>query len=104
VLECSDADKSRARDIILKRFRDNPQRKIEDERSKIIAQYSNAQGRAAVELGPVEYDATIMDGCVAAAVRARYEWRIFVNGKPMTPLRKEKKFTCMNLGGFWNCF
>ena len=79
------------------------QRKIEDERGKIIAQYSKDQVKAAVELGPVDYDATILEGCLAGTARVKYEWRIFVNGKPVNPLRKDKSFRCMNLGG-WNCF
>jgi hypothetical protein len=79
------------------------QQRSEDERKKVIAQYSKDQVKAAVELGPVEYDATILDGCLMGTARIKYEWRISVNGRPMAPLRKEKRFTCWNLVGFWNC-
>jgi hypothetical protein len=79
------------------------QRRIEGERSKIIAQYSDGPVRATAELGPVEYETTILNQCTVASVRVRYVWRVYSPTKAMTPVPKEKRFTCMRIGGAWLC-
>ncbi len=101
--ECSEADRSHAKETILSRYRDTFQRRIEGERNKIITQFSDGPVRAAAELGPVEYESTILNQCTVASVRARYVWRVYLPAKAMTSVPREKRFTCVRIGGAWLC-
>jgi hypothetical protein len=103
VPECSEDDRSHAKETILNRYRDTWRRRIEGERNKIVAQFSDGQVHAAAELGPVEYDSTILNQCTVASVRARYVWRVYSPTKGMTPVPGEKRFTCVRIIGGWFC-
>jgi hypothetical protein len=103
VSECSEADRSRSKQTILDRYRGTWQRRIEGERNKIIAHFSDGPVRATAELGPVEYEPAILNQCTVASVRARYVWRVFLPTKPMTTVPGEKRFTCVRIGGAWLC-
>jgi hypothetical protein len=104
---CSDADKSREREIIIKRFGDRWRRNIEGERSKVIATNAPAGiDNAEASLGTIEYQITFLEACLPGFVKARYVWQIRtnINGTiRMATVAKEKRFTCMKLGGVWFC-
>jgi hypothetical protein len=105
--KCSDADKSREREAIIKRFGDRWRRNIEGERSNVINR--NAQtgvDNAEASLGPIEYQITFIDTCVLGFVRVRYVWqsRTNVNGTiKVATVAKEKRFNCVKIGGSWLC-
>jgi hypothetical protein len=101
--ECSESDRSHAKETILSRYRETWQRRIESERNKIIAQFSDGPVRASAELGPVEYETAILNQCTVASVRARYVWRVYSPVKPITSVPREKRFTCVRVVGAWLC-
>jgi hypothetical protein len=101
--ECSESDRSHAKETILSRYRETWQRRIESERNKIIAQFSDGPVRASAELGPVEYETAIVNQCTVASVRARYVWRVYSPVKPSTSVPREKRFTCVRVVGAWLC-
>ena len=105
--KCTDADKSREREAIIKRFGDRWRRSIEGERSKIIARNAPAGAdNAEASLGPIEYQITFLDACMPGFVRARYVWQIRTNVNGMievATVAQEKRFTCVKIGGSWLC-
>lgn len=111
---CTDADKSREREIIIRRFGDRWRRNIESERSQVIARNAPAGAdnaptgvdNAEASLGPIEYQITFPEACMPGFVRARYAWQIRtnVNGTiRVATVAKEKRFTCLKVGGAWLC-
>jgi hypothetical protein len=109
LLECTDADQSRDRKIIIERFGDIWRRNIEGERRKIIAQNvpAGVQNTEA-SLGPIEYRTTFFKACLAGVVTVRYVWQVKTDANPVTPgkvvaVSKEKRFACVKIGGAWLC-
>jgi hypothetical protein len=112
--KCTDADKSREREAIIRRFGDRWRRNIEGERGQVIARNAPAGAgiapagvnNAEASLGPIEYQITFSDACMPGLVRARYVWQIRtnVNGTiRVATVAKEKRFTCVKVGGAWLC-
>jgi len=112
--KCTDADKSREREAIIKRFGDRWRRSIEGERSKVIARNAPAgadnaiigANNAEASLGPIEYQITFIEACLSGFVRARYVWQIrtSVNGTiKVATVAQEKRYACAKIGGAWLC-
>lgn len=100
---CTEADKGRERESILKRFSDSWRRKIEAERQRIIAENASARvENAEASLGAIEYQVTFLKGCMAGSVTARYVWKIISPTKAVT-VPKEKRFSCVKIGDAWMC-
>jgi hypothetical protein len=101
--ECSDADKSRARQVIIERFGTVWRRNVEAERRKVITEnVPVGVPNAEVSLGPIEYQSTFSKKCTASFFVARYVWQITsAVGTKRVP--KEKRFACTKLGGNWLC-
>lgn len=101
--ECTDADKSRESKTIIGRFGGMWRRNIEGDRRKIIAQSVPAGvENAEATLGPIEYQSTVFNRCTAGVVTAMYVWQVT---SPVKTIRvpKEKRFTCVKIGGLWLC-
>ena len=104
---CSEADQSREREIILRRFGEMWRQRFEGERSSII-NGSAPQGAENIEarLGSIEYASTFSKACAASFVTARYVWRVTMNVN-QTPkvvtVAKSRKFACVKVGGVWLC-
>jgi predicted GNAT family acetyltransferase len=95
----------RARESILGRYADGWQRKIEEERRKIIAENVPDGVAAEAVLSPIEY-ATRFEMCVVAQVAARYQWRIRTNDNgavKVVSVAKSRRFNCGMIGGVWFC-
>ena len=112
--KCNDADKSREREAIIKRFGDRWRRSIEGERGKVIARNAPAGAdnaltgvnNAGASLGPIEYQVTFIGSCLSGFVRARYVWqlRTNVNGTiKVVTVEREKRYACAKIGGAWFC-
>jgi hypothetical protein len=109
---CTDADKARERDTLLKRYAAIWERSIESEKPKIIAESVAKSLPAGVEskaveatasLGPIRYDVTFL-GCAPRLVTARYEWqvRMIFHGTTKTVAVPKQK-TCGKVVGLWLC-
>jgi hypothetical protein len=112
--KCTDADKSREREAIIKRFGDRWRRSIEGERSKVNVRNAPAGAdnaltgvnNAGASLGPIEYQVTFIESCLSGFVRARYVWQIRtnVNGTiKVATVEREKRYACAKIGGAWFC-
>jgi hypothetical protein len=100
---CTEADKGRERESILKRFSDSWRRKIEAERQRIIAENASARGEnAEASLGAIEYQVAFLKGCMAGSVTAKYVWKITSPTKAVS-VPKEKRFSCVKIGDAWMC-
>ena len=104
---CTDADKTREREAIVRSFGETWRRSIEGERQRIISE--NAPARAAnteATLGALEYNVAFFNFCRAVTVTARYAWQLRsnVNGTiKVSSVAKERRFACMKIGGAWLC-
>jgi hypothetical protein len=105
--ECSDADKSRERETIIKRFGDRWRRNIEGSRRKIIAENAPADvDNAEATLGTFEYTSKFFKACTAGSVTVRYVWQVRTNFNgtiKVAHVAKEKRFACLKVGGEWLC-
>jgi hypothetical protein len=103
--ECSNADKSREQESIIKRFSEKWRRNIAGERPKIIA----GNVPAGVEnpeaaLGEFEYASIFFKGCHEGVVTVRYAWQVSMNvnqTKKVLTVARERKFACFKIGGVW---
>lgn len=101
--ECSDADKSRERQVIIERFGTVWRRSVEAERRKVITEnLPVGVPNAEVSLGPIEYQSTFSKKCTASFFVARYVWQI-TSAVGTKGVPKEKRFACAKLGGNWLC-
>ncbi len=104
---CSEDDRSRARESIIRRFGEGWRRKIEAERRRIIGENVPAgavEGEAT--LSALEYASTFFRGCQAGVVNVRYVWRVSanVNGTmKAVNVAGGKKFACVKIVGAWMC-
>jgi cytoskeletal protein RodZ len=101
--ECINADKSREGRTIIDTFGDGWRKKIEGERTKIIADIKGAEAT----LGPLEYQASVFQGCTEALITVTYVWSIKTNN-PAVPAKvvavpKKKQFVCLKVFGRWGC-
>ena len=98
--ECTDADQDRERQAIINKFGARWQQQIKSNPPKVNTNGSGV--RETPTLGPIEYQSTFLRNCTAAVVTARYVWEVTgPAGSERVP--KEKRFTCVNLGGTWIC-
>jgi hypothetical protein len=97
---CSDADRRRESETLVKSFGALWRQRIERDRREIMAQAGQA-GAAAV-LSPLEYESKFLKGCSAALVTVRYAWRVD-SPTGLVTVQKKKVFPCVKLGGAWLC-
>jgi hypothetical protein len=106
---CSDADQSREGEALIQRFGASWRRSIEGGRRKIIAEHlPDGAQEAEASLGAVEFNASFLEDCRVCVVSARYAWQIRTNATLTAPAKvvtvpKQKRFTCLRLGGAWLC-
>jgi hypothetical protein len=104
---CADADKSREKLTISERFSAGWRRKIEAERTKIIAENSRAAVVTEATLGAIEYQSAFPKGCQATVVTLSYTWQIKTGSAVAPPkvlrVPKEKIFGCIKVLGSWVC-
>jgi hypothetical protein len=103
--ECSDADKSRARQNIIERYDGAWRRKFEEDRRKTIsaAHVENEEPGS----GEIKYDSRFDKTCAVGYITARYEWKVSANDNGARRgggVAKKKSFMCVKGGGTWECF
>jgi hypothetical protein len=105
--ECSNADKSRARETIINEFGNMWRRNIEGDRRKIVAENApRGVENAEASLGAIEYESTFFRTCTAGFVTVRYVWQIRanVNGTiKVVAVAQKKRFACVKAGATWLC-
>lgn len=105
---CSDAEKSRASESIIGRFKSLWQSSIERDRDKIITK-SMKMGVENTEpiLAPIKPKLEFSKTCERADVTVSYEWRLtpHFNGlpKPAVSVKGTKSFVCTRTGAAWHC-
>lgn len=104
---CSDAYKSREREVIINKFGDVWQRKIEGDRRRIIAENSPPHAvNVEASLGTPEYETMFVETCATVSVKMRYAWQVRanVNGTiKVATVAQEKSFRCVKSGDAWKC-
>ncbi len=104
--ECSDSDKERIAANLISSFAAQWRRKIEQERSRIIAATFGVEVQSAVAtLGPIEFQSTFTK-CSAAVVTARYTWQVKADlpqGVKTVTVPGVKRFACGKVFGPWIC-
>jgi hypothetical protein len=105
--ECSEADKGREKETIIKKFGESWRRKFDGERPKIIKENVPDGGvNPEASLSALEYPGARFKECVLGFITVSYSWQVRanVNGtiKNVT-VPKEKRFTCVKIFGAWGC-
>jgi hypothetical protein len=106
--ECTDDDRSREKEALLRRFSGGWRRVFLSEEPKIIAENVPKGDTRPVEakasLGQVEYEVRFQ-GCKPRAAMATYEWQVQwnVNGKIKTVSVRKRKICGRVIGGLWVC-
>jgi hypothetical protein len=105
IASCSDADKSREREAITKKFGELWKQEIKSRKPQ-LSPSSLPFGivNAEPSLGVLKYESTFSKECTEGFITARYVWQANVNGviKAVTVAR-EKRFHCVKRNGTWLC-
>jgi hypothetical protein len=113
--ECSAADKSQEKRVIVNKFDGEWRRNIEGDRHKISAEnlpavVTNAIGQVGIAkpeviLGAIEYESVFPQMCMAS-ITARYVWQVRINRNGVIKVLNitgQKKFACVKAGETWRC-
>ena len=105
---CSDADKSRAREMIISLYGGGWQGNIKREQRRIIAENTPDGGlEPKADLVALEYGAAFSKDCNEARVTTSYVWQVsafFADGsKKVVNVPKKKSFRCTRFRGVWVC-
>jgi hypothetical protein len=105
---CTDEDKAREREVIIRSYGNSWRRRIEGERKKIITENQRGGDESGeATLGPIKYNVAFFNSCRSSVVTAMYVWQIrsTVNEikKKDSEVAKEKRFVCTKVGGAWLC-
>lgn len=101
--ECSDADQSRERGIVINSCDGTWRRRIEADRSKILAEYLGVENAVAHLSAKIEYQITFSKECKAGVVTAKYTWQVTAPAIRTVPRPHEKRFTLVKTGDRWRC-
>lgn len=105
---CSDADKSRAREMLISLYGGVWQGSIKRERRRIIAENTPDGGlEPKADLVALGYEAAFSTDCNEARVTASYVWQVsamFADGpKKVVNVPRKKSFRCTRFRGVWVC-
>jgi len=111
---CSDAEKSRARESIIRRFKSLWQNSIERDHNEILARAMKMGiGNVEPTLVPIKPKLEFSKTCERADVTVNYEWRLTprfnglpnFNGLPRAEvsMKGTKSFICNRTGEAWHC-
>lgn len=105
-VECSDADKSRARQHVIERYGASWQRRLEGELRRAVSARNIDARIVEVRLVAVEYEGTSFNTCAAGFVTARYFWQVRTSVREVikdVSVTKKKTYVCGKVGGAWLC-